>query len=225
MTVLPIDKSDPCRRGVVEDGRKRRDWLELSVAYGLILLAIWTPLPWARVISLAALAWVLLATRVSFDGWRAMGLGSTGFWRSFWVVGAALLLAAASVTLARGLQTLHAPLDPSLFVKRFWGYALWAFLQEFLLLDFFLLRLQRLLSGRKSAVTAAVGLFTVAHLPNPILTALTLIWSWAACRIFLRYRNVYTLAMAHAIFGICIAVSIPSPVVHTMRVGLGYFRH
>ncbi len=205
--------------------RRRRDRVELSVAYGLILLAVWTPLPWARLVSLAALAWVLLSTWLSFDGWSAMGLTGSGFRRSLWVSGAALLLAAAAVLVAAKLQTLHAPVYPTLFIQRYWAYAIWAFLQEFLLLDFFLLRLLRLLPGRKAAVFAATGLFTVAHLPNPILTVLTLLWGWASCWLFLRYRNVYSLAIAHAIFGICVAITIPGPVDHNMRVGLGYLTY
>jgi hypothetical protein len=43
--------------------------------------------------------------------------------------------------------------------------------------------------------------------------------------VFLRCRNVYPLAMAHAILGITVAVTIPGPVVHNMRVGLGYLRY
>jgi hypothetical protein len=221
MSIMAVNKSDGYSTGeAFAAGRKRHDMLEFSVAYGLILVAIWTPQPWGRVISLAALVWVVLATRVSFDGWEAMGLRMMGFWRSLWVVGVALVLAAASVTLAGRLQTLHAPPHPLLFVERYGGYIVWAFLQ-----DFFLLRLQRLLSGKQGAVIAAAGLFAVAHLPNPILTVLTLLWGWVACRLFLRYRNVYTLAIAHAIFGICIALSFPAAVIHNMRVGLGYLRY
>ena len=154
-----------------------------------------------------------------------MGLTGSGFRRSLWVVGAALVLATAAVLLAARLQTLHAPAYPVLFVQRYWAYAIWSFLQEFLLLDYFLLRLLRLLPGRNAAVLAATGLFTIAHLPNPILTVLTLLWGWASCRLFLRYRNLYTLAIAHAIFGICVAITIPGPVDHNMRVGLGYLTY
>ena len=71
----------------------------------------------------------------------------------------------------------------------------------------------------------ATGLFVIAHLPNPILTVLTLFWGSASCRLFLRYRSLYTLAMAHAILGISIAITIPGPVDHNMRVGLGYLTY
>jgi hypothetical protein len=112
-----------------------------------------------------------------------------------------------------------------MFVRRFWVYALWALLQQFLLLDFVLLRLLRLLPRRKAAVTAAAGLFALAHLPNPVLTPATLIWGFAASLLFLHYRNIYTLATLHIIFGICIAITIPGPVDHNMRVGLAYLTY
>ncbi|HVJ09567.1 MAG TPA: CPBP family intramembrane glutamic endopeptidase [Acidisarcina sp.] len=207
-------------------GRRWRDLVELSIGYGLILLAIWTPRPLQTQLSLLALAWVLLATAISFDGWSEMGLRIHGPLRSLWVVGVALLLAATAVLLAVWFGTLHLPGHPALFLQRYWAYAIWAFFQQLLLLDFFLLRLLRLLHGRRAAaVVAAAGLFALAHLPNPVLTPVTLFWGVVACLLFLEYRNVYTLALAHAICGICISVTVPGPVDHNMRVGLGYLTY
>jgi membrane protease YdiL (CAAX protease family) len=226
MNPISASKSEiDLKADTVPADRKYRDLLEFSVAYGLILLALWTPQPWQRWLSLATLACVILATYLSFDGWSAMGFRVSRFWRSLWVVGMALILAAATVVLAASLQTLHVPHFPWLFLNRYWAYTIWAFLQEFLLLNFFLLRLLRLIKNKTAAAIVATSLFALTHLPNPILTPLTLIWGYAACLIFLRYRNIYMPAMAHAIFGICIAVTIPGPVDHNMRVGLGYLTY
>jgi membrane protease YdiL (CAAX protease family) len=204
---------------------RRRDLLELWVGYGLILLAIWTPRPWQWWLDWAALAFVVVATALSFDGWTANGLRERGFVPSLWVVGAALALAIAAVLVAVRLHTLHAPRSPTLFVHRFWDYAVWAMFQQFLLLDFFLRRWLRLLPSQWAAVGATAGLFALAHLPNPVLTPVTLVWGAVACALLLRYRNIYTLGMAHAIFGICIAVTVPGQVDHNMRVGLGYLMY
>jgi membrane protease YdiL (CAAX protease family) len=212
-------------RNSIATRSRRRDLLELSVGYALILLVIWTPRPWQRLPFLAAIVWIILATSISFEGWKAMGLRISAPLRSLWIVGVALLLAALSVAIAARLHTLHPPGGPILFLKHYAGYAIWAVLQQFLLQDFFLLRLLRLLPTRNAAVTAATGLFTLAHLPNPILTPVTLIWGLAACLLFLRYRNLYPLALAHAIFGICLAITVPGPVDHNMRVGLGYLTY
>jgi hypothetical protein len=220
---MPVDRSDGWgTESGIAAGSERRALLELSIGYGLILIAVWTPRPLQTLLSWAAMAWVLMATRASFDGWSAMGLRLPGSLRSVWVIGVALLLAAAAVVVAERLNTLQLPIRLNTITKRYWGYAIWTFLQQFLLLDFFLLRLLRLLPNRKAAAFAAAGLFALAHLPNPILTLATLTWGFVACRLFLQYRNVYILAMTHAILGICISVTVPGSIHHNMRVGLGY---
>lgn len=154
-----------------------------------------------------------------------MGLRISAPLRSLWIVPAALALAAAAIATAAALHTLHPPGTATQFIQRYWGYAIWACLQQFLLQDFFLLRLLRLLPTRTAAAIAAALLFTLAHLPNPILTSVTLLWGLAACLLFLRYRNLYPLAISHAILGICMAITIPGPVDHNMRVGLGYLTY
>jgi hypothetical protein len=212
---------------VVPAAGRRRDLVELAVGYGLILLVIWTPRPWQRWFYVAALLWILAVTCCSFDGWRGMGLAvrRTEMARSLWVVGVALLVAVIAVMVATRMGTLNRPLSAGMFVKTFWGYAIWSLMQQFLLQDFVLLRLMRLLPSKSAAVIAAAGLFAAAHLPSPILTAVTLVWGTAACWLFLWYRNVYTLGMAHAILGICMAIVVPGRVDHNMRVGLGYLRY
>lgn len=205
--------------------RGRRDLVDLAVGFGLILTAIWTPRPWQLWVDWTALAWVLLITAITFDGWDENGLRERGLLRSMWVVGAALAIAALAIVLSERLNTLHAPDSVSAFVRRYWAYAIWAFLQEFLLLDFFLRRFLRVMRGKMAAVGVTAGLFTVAHVPNPVLAPLALLWALIACALFLRYRNVYTLGMAHAIFGICIAITVPAHADHNMRVGLGYLTY
>lgn len=204
---------------------KWRDLLELSVGYILILLVIWTPRHWQRPFYLAAIAWIALVTCISFEGWRNMGLRISAPLRSLWIIGAALILAAAAVVIAARLHTLHQPNGLALFIQRYWGYAIWACLQQFLLQDFFFLRLLRLLPTKATAALAAAFLFALAHLPNPILTPITVLWGFVTCLLFLRYRNLYPLALSHAILGICVAITIPGQVDHNMRVGLGYLTY
>jgi hypothetical protein len=226
MSSITGDKSTmPTAGNSVAPGCKRRDVLELGVGYGLIFLVIWTPRPLQTVLYYVAIAVLAALFWRSFEGWAAMGLRAANFLCSLWVVGVALMLAAVAVLLAIRFHTLHVPHGPALFLKRYWGYILWSFAQQILLLDFFLLRLLRLMPRRTFAVAVTAGIFATAHLPNPILTPLTLLWGLAACLIFLRYRNLYPLAMAHAILGICIAITVPGAVTHNMRVGLGYLQY
>jgi hypothetical protein len=204
--------------------RKGRDLLELAVGYGLILTVIWTPRPWQRGLYWVAILWMIVTTCLSFDGWSEMGLRVSRPLRSSWVIGVALLIAFIAVIVAGRYSPLQLPGGAGL-VRRYWFYAIWAFAQQFLLLDFVLLRLLRLLSEMRLAVFAAAALFALAHVPNPILAPLTFIWGLAACLLFLGYRNLYTLGIAHAILGICVAIAVPGSVDHNMRVGLGYLTY
>jgi len=218
---------------------KRRALIELAVAYALILLVIWTPRPQQRFLWLLAAGTVAAMVCFSFDNLNALGVRRKNFFRSLWVVGVALATAAIAISVSSSLHTLGLATpgaedasgwgefshSAKLVAQTYWGYALWTFLQQFLLQGFFLLRLLRLLPGPKSAGLVAAGMFALAHLPNPILTAVTLIWGFAACMLFQRYRNLHTLSMAHAIFGITLAITIPGPMIHNMRVGLGYLTY
>jgi membrane protease YdiL (CAAX protease family) len=202
-----------------------RPLLELCIGYGLILATIWTPRPLQKWLYLAAVAWILVTTVISFPGWAAMGFRRAGFLASLWVVFAALAVAGGAGIVAATLHTLRHPMALRGWIMTFGGYTVWSFVQQFLLQGYFLYRLVRLLPRREWAALAAAGIFAAAHLPNPILTSVTLIWGICACFVFLRCRNVYTLAAAHAILGIAVAITIPGPVVRNMRVGLGYLTY
>jgi hypothetical protein len=201
---------------------RRRDITELAIGYTLILLVIWTPRPWQRIFYIAAVLWIAAVSILAFDGWKPMGLRLTNCLRSLWIVVASSVLAAVAVVLGIHFHTLHRPLDSGQLFRLYWGYAIWSCLQQFLLQDFFLLRLLRLLPTTLGAVTAATALFALAHLPNPILTPATFLWGFIACLLFLRYHNLYPLAVSHIILGVCVAITVPNTLNHNMRVGLGY---
>lgn len=225
--------------GIAAARDRRRALLEIVVVYGLILAVIWTPRPLQRFLWVVAVAAVAAIAVLTWPGAAAIGLRRANFLRSFWIVAVALALAGAALVVAAHLRTLGLPVPPAaglaaeqslrgrtfLFVRTYWGYALWTFVQQFLLQGFFLARLRLLLANPRRAALAAAGLFALAHVPNPILAALTLVWGTAACLLFLRYGNLYSLAIAHAIFGITLAITVPGPVLRNMRVGLGYLAY
>jgi membrane protease YdiL (CAAX protease family) len=202
-----------------------RDLFELAVGYGLIMATIWTANPTQRVLYWLAFAWVIATTWASREGWTALGLGRKGFLASLWIVGAALLLSAIAFFIAWRMHSLHRLHGPTPILLHGWRYIVWSIMQQFLLQSYFLLRLSRLLPGRIAPIIAAAAIFSLAHLPNPILTPVTLVWGVIACVLFLRYRNIYTLGIAHGVMGLCIAVTVPNSLHRHMRVGLGYLRY
>jgi len=205
--------------------RNRRDLVELCVGYALILVVIWTPRPWQKLSYFAAATFLVIILGLAHPGWKSMGLQPSETAGSLWLVGVALLVSAVAVVVARWMHTLHPPGGPLMFLERYSGYALGACVQQFLLQNFFLPRLLRLMRGSGSAAFVAAAMFSLAHLPNPILTAITFFWGLAACLFFLRYRNLYTLAIAHTFLGITVATTVPGPVIRNMRVGIGYLSY
>jgi len=204
---------------------RRRATIEIAVAYGLIMAVEWTPRPLQRVLWLVAAVGLALILWRSFDGWQAMGFRAANFGRSLWIAAAALVLAAVAIAVAARMHTLLVPGGVLAFLATYCAYAVWSGVQQFLLQGVFLLRFLRLIPRPTMAALTASVLFATAHLPNPILTPITFIWGFAACLLFLHYRNIYPLMIAHAILGITVAVTIPGPVDHNMRVGLGYLRY
>ncbi|HTX77516.1 MAG TPA: CPBP family glutamic-type intramembrane protease [Terracidiphilus sp.] len=199
--------------------------LELAIGYGLIVATIWTPRPQQAWLWWASVAWIAASTWWSFPGWAALGFRRAGFAASVWVAGAAGVFCAGAVSVAMWMHTLRAPHGLAHWVVTFGGYTVWSFVQQFLLQGYFLFRLLRLLPRREWAAVAAAGIFALAHAPNPILVPVTLIWGVVACFVFLRCRNLYPLMMAHAILGITVAITVPGPLIHNMRVGIGYLTY
>lgn len=201
------------------------DLFVLLVGYALILVALWTPRPWQDWFGWGALAWVALETALNFEGWHALGLSARGFRRSVWIVGVAVIVSVGAALASAHLGGLHTPHGPAAFAKRYWLYVVWAFVQEFLLLAFFLRRLRRLLGSSIEAVLITAVLFGGCHVPNPVLMPLATAWGLIAGAVFVRWKNLYPLWITHAVLGICIAVSVPGTMDHNMRVGLGYLKY
>ena len=201
---------------------KTRDAAELAIGYVLVLLAEWLPNPPVqRFLFWFTLAWVIITTILARPNARTLGLRPSNA-RSVWIVPTIVLLGAVSVWMASELHTLH-DFSIGTLMGRVRGYLVWSLLQQFMLQDYFLLRLLRLMPGKAAAVSTAAILFASAHIPNPVLMLSTLLWGLAACLLFLRYRDLYSLGLAHCLLGICIAVTVPGHIHHGMRVGLGYF--
>ena len=152
-----------------------------------------------------------------------LGLGWRGLVPSLWIVPVAVALAAVSMFLAAKAGTLHTLYKGDF--RHVAGYLLWTTYQQFLLQDYFMPRANRILSGETAAITLTAVLFALAHLPNLLLTAGTLLWGVVSCLLFRRYRNLYALGLAQGLLGLCFAVCVPDSLSHHLRVGLGYLRY
>ena len=205
-----------------ESGRTR-DLIELILGYGFIVGIIWTPEHWQRRLSPIALVLTLLVVLARNRDRDELGLGRRGLFRSLWILPASIALTALSMFAAAKIGTLHPLYKGDL--AHIAGYVLWTLYQQFLLQDFVMDRLLRLVSGETAAVTLAGTLFAVAHLPNLVLTAGTLLWGVVSCALFRRYQNLWALGLAQGLLGLCFAICVPDSLHHHLRVGLGYLRY
>ncbi|HYA98489.1 MAG TPA: CPBP family intramembrane glutamic endopeptidase [Methylomirabilota bacterium] len=200
-----------------------RDLIEVILGYGLIVGVIWMPDLPQRIASPIVLIFTLAVVVARWPTRNELGLGRRGLVPSLWILPAAIVIAGVSMLVARRLGTLHPLFNGDL--QHITGYILWTLYQQFLLNDYFLPRLIRLIGNENIAVGLTGVLFALAHLPNLALTAATLVWGVVSCALFRRYRNLYALGLAQGLLGLCFAVCVPDALHHHLRVGLGYLRY
>ena len=186
------------------------------------MVILWLPtheqLIFGPIALLAPLAMVLVR-RPSLND---LGLGFRGFVASLWIFPAAVALSVVSIFAAQGAGTFHALYQADF--AHCGGYVLWTMYQQFLIQDYFMPRLTRILSSDAAIAVAAI-LFSVAHLPNLPSRRQRLVWGAVSCLLFRRYRNLYILGLAQGLLGLCFAVCVPDALHHHMRVGLGYLHY
>lgn len=198
-------------------------WTRIIVAYGLLEWALWSPNRGIQEIaSLVFITWVVLTTIAQRRSARELGLGLCGI-RGASIAIPIAVLAAALILLASWMFGTLRPLYGSRPLAHALGYALWAMIQEFILNSYFFLTLEDLLPRSRDAAIAAVMLFTLAHIPNPVLLVGTLLASAFFVTLFRRYRNIYPLGVAHALLGLTLALALPDSLLRHMRVGIGYY--
>ena len=202
------------------DSRQRvRDSVEIGAVFIFILLAVWTPI--GRLNSLfiyMAIACVMVFAATGRWGAAQMGLSRPRFGTTqIALVGTLLcgVVALVGIPLRFTGPGYHVPGPQAA------GYAVWSQAQEFILQLVFFIRFEALLGSRR-AVFASAAVYALAHLPNPILTGLSLLGGIVFCELFRRWRNLYPIGLIHAALGLTIAASFPDRWMHHMRVGTGY---
>jgi hypothetical protein len=200
-----------------------RELAELILGYGLILAVLWTPESAQRILSPIAFAVTLAIVLADGQTREELGFGLRGLVPSLWILPAAAALTVACVLLSKRAGTLHSLYDANF--GHVAGYFLWTLYQQFLLQDYFLPRMTRVVANERKAVLFVAVLFATAHLPNLVLTAATFVWGLISCMLFRRYHNLYAIGLAQGLLGLCCAVCVPDALNHHMRVGLGYLHY
>ena len=153
---------------------------------------------------------------------RELGIGLRGIRQSAWTIPLSALICLFAVLTANWLGTvgfLHE--HPAVYWHSIM-YAIWALEQEFILNSFFYNRFESLLGNTTTAVVTTALLFSLVHLPNPVLVPATFLGGLFFVEVFRRWRNIYPLAIAHAMFGLTLGFVFPDHLIRHMRVGLAF---
>jgi hypothetical protein len=200
-------------------GACRRSLLEIAMVFGLSLVAVWTPQGrlnhW---VSVVAAGWVVGLAISGESRVSEMGLTHPLRGAGFMLLTGAVLCGVITLV---GYGIRFAGAGYGLPWSRSWQYLLWSLQQEFILQSIFFVRLESLFGSRRAVISAAC-LFSIAHIPSPVLTLLSFAGGILFCELFRRFRNLYPLGAIHGALGLTIAASMPDKWLHHMRVGLGY---
>lgn len=210
-------------RGAVKAVSENRVAIVVRLLFPIALIeaALWAPLPLRILCAICAIGSVCWQLRQAASTVGSLGLEARGLIRGSWLLGATMALALAILAIAYCSGSLH-----RLWGLRHPGYAIaayvcWAFVQEFML-QCFCLQMLRSLVSRVTSLLLSGAVFAVAHLPNPSLTLVTFFAGVAFTAIYARKRNLYVVALIHAVLGLTLAVSAPDAWFHGLRVGRSF---
>ena len=187
------------------------DALEAIGIFLLILIHIWFVMDHAHMAWLVILVPVIYSHRRHGESLARLGFRRENFLRCVRDF-APLILGLAGVPLALGawFGTLRLPHSarPLAFVIY---YCIWGTFQQYALNGYFVNRLMAAatLPERRWVPLLAATLFATVHATNWFLVAVTFTLGLLCARIYLTYRNLYFLGIAHGLIGSALYVSVP----------------
>lgn len=197
---------------------------EVLALYATILLYIW------RWQDTHPFLWIPMLAAVLFSQWlygdTLEGMGLTGCeFRPCARASLPLLAVVIGGAFLDGLWVHHS--ISRLASLHVWlslgGYFLWCSFQQYLTQSYFHRRLMKVMPSAHLRSFAIGLLFAGAHIPNPVLMFATFAGGVVFAEIFARHPNIWPLAIVQAVAGFLIGALSPPWLIHSMRVGPGYF--
>ena len=195
--------------------------LEVMAVFAAIMLDIW----WIRFhwphFWIPLLAFVVSTHIARGETLRSLGLTSVGFVAGLRAAWPYVTLAAGSLILYGALAGTLRPISMQIAGKDLFLYCWWGLFQQYILNGYFLNRIRQVRDfgePHRAALCAAI-LFSLIHLPNYALMIAALVGGYAAARVYLRYRNLFLLGLAHGLFGFLLFWTLPDSLTHHLYIG------
>jgi hypothetical protein len=197
--------------------------LEPAALFFMIMLYIWWLRPGNSYWNFVLFGLVLLSHYWHGESPQELGFRSTNFRVCFQMFSPALLFLTLFLLSAGILfQTLR-DLDLERAVIGFISYCTWGLFQQYLLNGYFVNRLLPVSASASQAAVLGATLFACAHTPNWFLMIVGFTSGYCCARIWIRYRNLYFLGIAHGVIGSLLYLVVPDTITRHLVIGPRWF--
>ena len=99
----------------------------------------------------------------------------------------------------------------------------WALFQQYALQGFINRRAQIVFGSGQKSVLAVALVFSLLHLPSPLLGLLALAGGVVWASVYQRRPNLFALAISHSAVSLALSLAIPPNMTNNLRIGFKYF--
>jgi hypothetical protein len=200
--------------------------LEPALVFLMIMLYIWWLRAGHQSWAVVIFCGILLSHYWHGESPAELGFRASNFRACFKVFLPALLFVALTLlTIGILLKTLRGGLDLERAMVGFISYCTWGLFQQYLLNAYFVNRLLPVSASASQAAALGAACFACAHTPNWFLMLVGFGMGYCAARVWIRYRNLYFLGIAHGAIGSMLYLVVPDTISHHLTVGPGWFWH
>ena len=194
---------------------------------GLVILQIWHSDTFAMFPGAIALLWIMGSSMNRGETVESLGLYNPAKNEAIQICFAGVLALSGFLAFVAKLNFVSLPTTEN-FTLLVLGYAVkyypWALFQQLILNGYFAKRFLEATDRPLYASILTGVIFSIVHLPNPILFSAGLLGGIASSAFFLKKRNLYLIALVHVVIGITIFYVIPRELHRGMIVGPRFFR-